>query len=50
MKFLTETANFGVYFLTFYISRGALVNKFHEKTNGTTFKPLKLCMNGVIGV
>ena len=50
MKFLTETANFGVYFVTFYISRGGSRRKFHEETNGSAFRTSKFCANGVISV
>ena len=50
MKFCRKTANFGVYFVTFYISRGVLSRKFHEETNGTTFRTSKFCIDGVTSV
>ena len=50
LKFLTKTANFDVYFVTFSISRGDFRRKYHEETIAATFRTSKFCINGVNSV
>ncbi|XP_072158589.1 aldo-keto reductase family 1 member A1-like [Bemisia tabaci] len=50
IKFFTKAANFAVYFVTFYISRGYFGWKFQEENNKTTYRTSKFCMNEVINI